>query len=159
MASTKPTMEQWSKQQSLDKITEWAANGLSVQQMANNISITRTTLYDWMNKNTNISNAIKKGREQSDEEVENALFKRATGYSYREITEEDKGGNMQVTKIITKHMPAEVGAMVFWLKNRKPNEWRDKQGIAFEGDVENVPNFADAFEKQISERMGNEETN
>ena len=60
--------------------------------------------------------------------VENALFKRSQGYDYDEVTKEEcdsEKGSYTKTKTVTKHVNPDVTAQIFWLKNRKPEEWRD----------------------------------
>ncbi len=79
----------------------WARDGLTDEQIADKMGITTSTLYDWKNKYSEISEALKKGKEVVDVEVENALLKSA------------KSGN--------------ITAIIFWLKNRRPDKWRDKQ--------------------------------
>lgn len=84
------------------------------------------TLYDWQNKFSEICEAIKKGKAPVDIEVENALLKRALGYDYTEVTEEIYGDGKKHIKRVTKHIPADPASMFFWLKNRKPKQWREK---------------------------------
>ena len=111
-------------------IEGWARDGLTDEQIAKNIGINAKTLYDWMNRFSQIRKAIKKGKAPVDIQVENALLKRALGYDYEEtITEiEDLAGGKQKrhVKRITKHMPPDTTAQIFWLKNRRPEKWRDK---------------------------------
>ena len=87
-------------------------------------------MYDWKNKYPKISEALKKGKEVVDIQVENALLKRALGYDYQEqrIEKSDKDG----TKIIQtiRHIPADTTAQIFWLKNRRPDKWRDKPEVS-----------------------------
>lgn len=118
-------MKDWLDKDKLKLITAWARDGLTDAQISHNIGISRTTLYNWKTKNIDILNALKKGKEVSDIEVENALFKRAVGYDYEETTIE-KGIE---TKRITKHMPGDTTAMIYWLKNRKPQQWRERREL------------------------------
>ena len=112
----------WLETDKLTLITAWARDGLTDEQIANNMGITTSTFYDWKKRFSNISEALKKGKEVVDYEVENALLKRALGYTYDEVTKEYG----MVTKVVTKQVPPDVGAAMAWLKNRKPDKWRDR---------------------------------
>lgn len=116
----------------LAAVQGWARNGLTCEQMAHNLGVSLTTFYKYQAQETEFANAIKKGKEVVDFEVENALLKRALGYDYEEtkVEKSDKDG-VKVIKI-TKHMPPDVGAAAFWLKNRKPTEWRDRKEVGAE---------------------------
>ena len=122
--------EYWLTPEGLLKIEGWARDGLTDEQIAFNIGIRRQTLYDWMKRFLVISDTLKRGKEVVDRQVENALLKRALGYEYDEVTcERDDDGDMVETKRVTKQVVPDVTAQIFWLKNRKPSEWRDKQNI------------------------------
>ncbi len=118
--------ERWLEPDGLTLLEGWARDGLTDEQISGNIGINTSTLYDWKNKFPKISEALKKGKEVVDYQVENALLKRALGYDYQEtrVEKSDKDG----TKIIQtlKHIPADTTAQIFWLKNRRPDKWRDK---------------------------------
>ena len=132
----------WIAPEGLLKIQGWARDGLSDKQIAHNIGITQTTLYEWQKRFPELSEALKKGKEVVDREVENALLKRAMGYEYTEVTQEpvtdkDTGvTEMRVTKRVTKQIVPDVTAQIFWLKNRKPEEFRDKRDVDLSGHVE-----------------------
>lgn len=132
----------WIAPEGLLKIQGWARDGLSDKQIAHNIGITQTTLYEWQKRFPELSEALKKGKEVVDREVENALLKRALGYEYDEITQEpvtdkDTGiTEMRVTKRVTKQIVPDVTAQIFWLKNRKPEEFRDKRDVELSGHVD-----------------------
>lgn len=113
---------EWLSEDGLIKIQGWARDGLIDEQIAHNMGITTKTLYEWKNKYGEISDALKKGKEVIDRQVENALLKRALGYTYDETTYEDG----VETKRVTKEVAPDTTAQIFWLKNRKPAEWRDK---------------------------------
>lgn len=116
----------WLANDKLILLEGWARSGLTDEQIAKNIGINRTTLYDWKKKETNIADALKRGKEVIDFEVENALLKRALGYEYEEETYE----NGILTKKVKKQVPPDTTAQIFWLKNRQVKKWRDKVEIA-----------------------------
>lgn len=123
--------EHWITNEGLLKIEGWARDGLTDEQIAHNIGISRSTLNEWKNKFPDISDTLKRGKEVVDRLVENALLKRALGYSYTEVTKESG----VITKEVTKEVHPDVTAQIFWLKNRKPDEWRDKQNIEHSGET------------------------
>lgn len=242
--------EEWLEPEGLLKIEGWARDGLTDEQIAHNMGVAYSTLRIWKDKYMALSAALKKGKEIVDREVENALLKRALGYSYTEITREriidtgqknrhggeseltekewefaikyfggnccycgkkmehptkdhviplNSGGSLcrdnvvpcckscnsakkdhniiewykrqsfydehrldkiydyirfvgelveestgeleelVVTKEVTKEVQPDVTAQIFWLKNRKPEEWRDKREVGLSGKIETDP--------------------
>lgn len=123
----------WLEPDNLMLLEAWARNGLTDEQIAENMGISCSTLYDWKNKYSDISESLKRGKEVVDVLVENALFKRALGYEYKEVTKEDG----VTTKVVTKHMPPDTTAQIFWLKNRRPDLWRDRKNIDMNAKVNN----------------------
>ena len=106
-------IKEWLEPDKLILIEGWSRNGLTYEQISNNMGIDTTTLWDWRRKNTNISNALKKGREVVDFEVENALLKNA--------------------------LEGNVTAQIFWLKNRMKDQWREKvESNDSEKDIQNA---------------------
>lgn len=103
----------------------WARDGLTDEQIAHNCGINPDTLYTWKKKYSEISEALKKGKEVVDLEVENALLKRALGYEYTEESIEITPMGRKVKQTI-KHIAPETTAIIYWLKNRRPDKWRDK---------------------------------
>lgn len=120
-------------------IEAWARNGLTIEQIANNLGISKVTLYKYMNEHIELSERLKKGKEVIDIEVENALLKRALGYKYDEVTKElnEDTGELEVTKVVTKEVQPDTTAQIFWLKNRKPEDWRDRKEIEHSGNINN----------------------
>ena len=137
--------EQWEKDGELkDKlilIQGMARNGLTQQQIADNLGINVDTLIEYKKKYTDFSEALKKGKEVVDIEVENALLKRALGYKYDEVTYE----NGVETKRVTKEVQPDTTAQIFWLKNRKPNNWKDR--VETDEDKEAVANASQVIAK------------
>lgn len=122
--------QEWLTPDGLTMLEGLARDGLTDELICKKIGIGARTFYEWMERFPQMAQAIKKGKAPVDIQVENALLKRALGYDYEEtITEvEELAGGRQKKHIrkVTKHMPADTTAQIFWLKNRKPERWRDK---------------------------------
>ena len=116
----------WITPEGLLKIEGWARDGLIDEQIAQNIGIRATTLYEWKKRFPQFSEALKRGKEVVDRQVENALLKRALGYEYEEVKEKFEGGILTERTVTKKEVVADTTAQIFWLKNRKPDIWRDK---------------------------------
>lgn len=131
----KPQYTKWLKPDNLIKLEEWAKEGLTIAQLADHkIGVNERTLRKWMVDYPPIGQAIKKGRIFCVEEVENALFKAATGY---EVTEEQtetttmpNGDTITRKRITIKHIPPNTGAAIFYLKNRAPDRWKSDTALA-----------------------------
>lgn len=122
----KSKANEWLEQDKLTLLEGWARDGLTDEQIAHNMGIRRETLYDYKNKYPNISNALKKGKEVVDIEVENALLKKALGYTItlhkQKVTKD--GNIVDIEEEV--HIAPDTTAQIFWLKNRKKAQWRDK---------------------------------
>ena len=105
--------KEWLEPDGLLLLEGWARDGLTDEQIACNMGINRDTLYTWKNRFPVIADTLKKTKEVVDREVENALFKKA--------------------------IEGDTTAMIFWLKNRRPNDWRDKRETALSGAVQTIP--------------------
>lgn len=103
----------------------WARDGLTDEQISHNMGVTASTLYAWKVKYPEISEALKKGKEVVDIEVESALLKRAKGFEYTETKMEQSAKDGRKVTITKRFVPPETAAAIFWLKNRKPEQWRD----------------------------------
>lgn len=155
------TYKDWITEEGLIKIEGWARDGLVNEQIANEIGIHPSTLYDWQKKYPEIAEVLKRGKDVIDRKVENALLKRALGYKYEEITYEktevmgiDEVGNMDMVpgtkiKTVIKEVIPDTTAQIFWLKNRKPEQWRDKQQTEVTGKDGGPIEIADARQKLI----------
>ncbi|MGO5053633.1 helix-turn-helix domain-containing protein [Lachnospiraceae bacterium LCP25S3_G4] len=137
--------EYWISDDGRRRLEAYARDGLTDKQIANNIGIAVSTLNNWKNDHVEILESLKRGKEVVDIEVENALLKRALGYKYKETTKElfvDKNNGteeLKVTKVVEKEVVPDTTAQIFWLKNRKPEEWRDKRQV----DVDNKKTNSD----------------
>nr|WP_250279013.1 transposase [[Clostridium] colinum] len=121
--------EYWLNEEGLLKIEDWARQGLTDEQIAVKMAISTTTLYAWKNKYTEISETLKKGKEIVDIQVENALLKRALGYTTTEKKVKKEYGEITEEITITKEIPPDPTSAIFWLKNRRPEQWREKREV------------------------------
>ncbi|MFA5432287.1 MAG: hypothetical protein WC319_05375 [Candidatus Paceibacterota bacterium] len=98
----KTKYKKWLEKENLLLLTCWARDGLTDEIIAQEkIGIRRETLYTWKKKFPVINNALKNGKEVADYAVEMTLYKKA--------------------------MAGDITAIIFWLKNRKPDQWRDRR--------------------------------
>ena len=137
--------QEWLEPDGLLRLKGWARDGLTDEQIATNMGIVAKTLYEWKKKYSAISEALKRGKEVIDMEVENAMLNKAMGftvivkksYKVKDVIYED-GRKVRETERIEmvdeeQYIPPDTTAQIFWLKNRKPAEWRDKQNIEHTG--------------------------
>lgn len=110
MDAFKPRIEDWESKDGLILLHAWARNGKNLQHIARKIGINEATLWKWRKQSPSINNALNDSREMADNMVEDALYKSALGYT-------DANG---------KEYPPNVNACIYWLKNRRSKEWRDK---------------------------------
>ena len=159
--------EQWLTEEGLLQLEAWARNGLTDEQIAATIGICRDTLIEWKKKYSDISDTLKRGKDIVDIQVENALLKRALGYTYIETTQErvddydphtglKTGSHMEVTKTVTKEVQPDTTAQIFWLKNRKPDTWRDKRDVGIEGTLNTNNPFADLSTEDLKKLINHD---
>lgn len=139
--------QEWLQEENLILLKAWAMDGLTDEQIAKNIGINRTTLYEWKKKYPDINNALKKGKTIYDVEAEQNLHKVGQGYYIEEVETyitETNGVQTKRIKKTKKWVPPNVTALIFWLKNRKPDVWMDRK--AKEIEVKNDGNLQRYFE-------------
>lgn len=135
--------DKWRKPENLILIEGWARDGLTDEQIAHNIGISRSTLNDWKRKFSDISDTLKKGKAVVDYQVVNALLRRALGFKYKEVIKalvenpETGGTELTVVREVIKEALPDTTAQIFWLKNRCPDKWRDKTENIVENKSEN----------------------
>ncbi|MGO3017894.1 MAG: helix-turn-helix domain-containing protein [Anaerococcus sp.] len=139
--------KEWLKEENLFKVEAWAKSGLSEKQISHNMGIAYSTLKDWKKKYSAFSASLKKGKEVTDFEVENAMHKSAIGYFVEEtktcITETNGVQTKKIEKY-KKWVSPNSTAQIFWLKNRKPDVWMDRK--AKDNDNKNNSELARYFE-------------
>lgn len=153
--------EYWLTPEGLLKLEGWARDGLTDEQMAHNMGISRETLFQWRKKYSDISDTLKKGKEVVDREVENALLQKALGFKEtvrkaikcKEV-EYDNGKRISEKEHIEYadeevYVPPDTTAQIFWLKNRCPEKWKDKQDVRVSGTLEAEQNKLDDLIRQM----------
>ena len=130
--------EKWISESGVSCLSAWARRGLTKEEIAQNMGISRSTLHEWERKYPHISDALTCGRDEADCAVENALFKKTQGYNVmvqktfkikRVIFDTDTGRKLEEREELQTgydevHVPADEKAQEFWLYNRKPSEWK-----------------------------------
>lgn len=127
--ASRPKVTDWTEDEVKSTLLKgWARNGLTNEQIAANMGISKVTFYEWRNKFPNFANLIKEDKDYADTQVENALYKQA--------------------------LEGNVTAAIFWLKNRRRKDWKDKQDLEVTGEL----GIADVIKKSRErvERMENE---
>lgn len=139
----KSKADEWLEQDKLTLLEAWARDGLTDEQIAKNMGISVASLYNYKNQHLEILEALKKGKEVVDIEVENALLKKCFGYNVsikktfkvkRTKYNPETGKKIEEYEELVEgedevHIPADTTSQIFWLKNRKPSEWREKQEL------------------------------
>ena len=115
--------EYWLTPEGLLLLEGWARDGLTDEQISENMGIVSSTLYRWKNEYKEISEALKKGKEVVDYQVENALLRNA--------------------------IKGDTTAQIFWLKNRRPDKWRDKRDVEHSGGLSVQNQYESMTEEEL----------
>lgn len=102
--------------------------GYTDKQLADFFNVSEQTINTWKIKHPQFLESIKRGKEIADVNVVESLYKRAIGIEYDEI-ELKTDGKVKSKRVVKKFIPPDTTAQIFWLKNRQPKSWRDKQEI------------------------------
>lgn len=140
----KERVEAWLKKDGLLRVMGWAREGLTDGQIAERIGIGAPTLKRWREAHPEIGAAIEQGRAPVDVEAENALLRAALGYTLtvkkpykvKEVSTRTGEGRTEVEHIEYAeeevHVPPRITALIYWLKNRRPDRWRDRPAAGSE---------------------------
>ena len=102
--------------------------GATDKEIADFFNVQESTINNWKLAHPDFLESIKRGKLIADMEVTDSLYKRANGYEHKEDKIFNHNGKPLIVPTI-KHYPPDPTAMIFWLKNRRSKEWRDKQEI------------------------------
>jgi len=146
--------EYWLTDDGLLLLAAWARDGLTDEQIAAKMGVCVATLYNYKKNHLEILEALKKGKEIADIEVENALFKRATGYTHKIVKPFMYQGEIIIAEFIEEVAP-DVAAAFIWLKNRMPKKWRDKpidMESGFNEINQNLQTLAEILQNPVPDR-------
>jgi hypothetical protein len=102
--------------------------GATNEKIADFFEVHISTIYEWQSIHEEFSDALKGGKMLADAEIANSLFHRAKGYSCQDLDIKMYEGNIIETPYI-KNYPPDPTSMIFWLKNRQPDLWREKREV------------------------------
>ena len=123
------------------KATKLCLLGATDKDLADFFEVAESTIHKWKIDHPEFSESIKKGKTEADANVANRLYKRALGFTHKseeiKVVSIGQGEGSQVERVpVTKIYPPDPTAAIFWLKNRQPEKWRDKQEITHSIDPE-----------------------
>lgn len=148
-AAGRQKWREWAKSEEHQAVlSAWARAGMTDEEIAKQIGISRSTLAEWKKKYAPINAALATGKDFADRLIENSLYKKAIGFYAREqkafkvkTVEYDEATGRKIKEFEELKMAEEVHyfepdikAIIFWLKNRKPDIWKEKVAEAMADD-------------------------
>lgn len=125
--------------------------GATDLELADFFGVTDRTIYRWQTEFPEFCQALKAGKDPADDRVERSLFHRANGYTYDAVKIMAVKG--EVVKVpYREHVPPDTTACLFWLKNRRPDKWRDIQ----KHEIGGVGAFDDLSDDQLLDMISTE---
>lgn len=126
----------WLTEKGLQKVENWARNGLTDKEIAQKMGITKQTFYVWLKKYADFSDSIKKGKADSLELAEKMVFEHIRGFEYEEtetsIIQDNHGNEQKKTTVKNKKALPNDRMLQFYLRNRFPDVWNGKGTIEIE---------------------------
>lgn len=116
------------KEEYIELAYNYCLLGATDQDLARFFDVAESTINKWKLDYPLFSESLKKGKVDADALVARSLFKRAMGYKYEERKKEESEDGVKNT-VTVKEVAPDTTAQIFWLKNRQPTLWRDKQEI------------------------------
>lgn len=118
----------WTEEEGITLIAAWRRDGMPVNEIARKIGVKLRTLLRWERCSQELHGALAESREHADASVEAALLKKALGFRTTEEKYVIKADGKEEITTVIKDVPPDVSAASVWLKNRRPDRWRDKPG-------------------------------
>lgn len=117
-------------------IEAWCRDGLTMDNIAKNLDVAKSTFFEYVKEHSELSDSLKKNKEVADVIIENELYEKAKGkvITLNKVKVLNDGSCIDYQE--EAYIPGDTTAQIFWLKNRKPKEWRDKQEIEHSGTLD-----------------------
>ncbi|AEG59362.1 terminase [Desulforamulus ruminis] len=109
--------------------------GATDKELADFFNTSEQTLNTWKKKHPEFLESLKKGKIEADAVIAQKLYHRAKGYSHPSTKFATYEGQITDQVEYTEHYPPDTAAAIFWLKNRQPSKWRDKQDVEHSGSM------------------------
>lgn len=145
----------WLSEEGLTLIAGWRRQGISVVDVATKyVGVSKTAWFGWCRESEELRHTIAVSKDVANMKVEKSLLKRALGYEYVESTYELIEGEMRLVREHHRHMPPDTKAILSWLYNKMPSEWRTVQEpLESTQYVDTIKNIMVAM-KQVAEDGG-----
>lgn len=131
----------------LEQVRKLAVKGWTDKEIADFYDVSEQTVNNWKQRNPQFLESLNIGKDEADRKVERALFERATGYSHPDTHISNFQGQITETPLI-KHYPPDPTSMIFWLKNRKRDDWKDRHQVDGEVSIPGLKEFFDLLPKE-----------
>lgn len=149
-------------------VKKWREDGAGLDEIAEKLNISRTTLFKYQKEHSDFANALKRGKEIIDSEVENSLKKECIGYTYEETTttttaiiDERTGEITDLKKVETKttkkYARPSPTAIAYYLNNRIPSKWKNRVVMA-SGDTQDADDTIKEMEQYFADKRRSERT-
>lgn len=120
-----------------------AIKGATDADLAAAFGVTQRTIHRWKKDHPSFFEALQTGKDAADAQIEQCLYKRALGYSYEETERNidinrDGSSTLAKVKTVTKQVPPDTMAIMYWLNNRRRTEWSQRQEVNLSGEVHSV---------------------
>lgn len=122
------------KPQFAEQAAKLCALGATDREIADFFKVTERTFNNWKGEYPELFHSLKLAKEAADKRVEQSLYRRALGYSHDAVHVSNFQGDVTLTPIV-EHYPPDTTACIFWLKNRRPDEWRDVKAVEHGGTI------------------------
>lgn len=121
-----------------DQAVKLCKLGATDDEIADFFDVSVRTIYRWKHDHEEFCQALKAGKAEADERVQRSLYHNATGYAYTEqqAIKVKVEAHKEVVEVVDveRHKPSDTTAAIFWLKNRRSDDWRDKREVAVRDD-------------------------